>query len=418
MYLLKFFGRQQYQRNCSNRWMVRFISQFASLVAFAFILTGCSKENAPVISSDTQLRISPSGLERPPGLERLRRMIDTTTLEARVVVTAASDTQSIAATAANPSEVSRTASVQVPSGVPFSIEVIWSALGVNAIRVDYAIFREVYSAIANDISLNVSSDQYDMSAAAFDSDNDGISNFEELVAGTPAAGDLPIADSAAAYYPLDFGQAIDSSGNNRNGTVIGGVAAADENGVVDSAMRLGASMEHVSLPAGVVDGLRDFTIMFKVNFDTFNEGDVQYNTIFSVASEQNHEIVFAYGHNETFFPFERRFYLASDGGGNIPAIVLFEQINTIMLNSWHCVALYRSGGSVGLIVDEELIGDGEVEFTSAAIRADEGGFIIGQSQLGNIGGPFESGKALAGIVDEFYVFDSPLELEDVQDFCN
>lgn len=418
MYLLKFFGGQQYKQNCSNSWIIRLSSQFATLVAVAIILVGCSKENEIAISSDSQLAISPSSLERPPGLERLRRMIDTTTLEARVVVTAASDTQSIAATAANPSEVSRTASIQVPSGVPFSIDVIWSALGVNAIRVDYAIFREVYSGIATDISLDVSSDQYDLSAAAFDSDSDGISNFEELVAGTPAAGDLPIADSAAAYYPLDFGQAIDSSGNNRNGTVIGGVAAADENGVVDSAIRLGTSMEHVSVPAGVVDGLRDFTIMFKVNFDTFNEGDVQYNTMFSIASEQNHEMVFAYGHNETFFPFERRFYLASDGGGNIPAIVLFERLNTITLNNWHCVALYRSGGTVGLIVDEELVGDGEIEFTSAVIRADEGGFILGQSQSGNIGGPLESGKALAGVIDEFYVFDSPLELEDIQNFCD
>jgi len=259
--------------------MTRLYAQFATVVSSVavavsvsvavVILAGCTKETEFGIPADSQLLVS------PPGLERLQRMIDTTSLEARVIVAAASNTQTITATATSSSELSRTASVQVPKGVPFSIEVVWSAIGVNDIRVDYAIFRQDYTETANDISINISPEQYDLSAAAFDSDNDGISNFEELEAGTLAAGGPPLADSAVAYYPLDSGQAIDLSANKRNGTVIGGVPATDENGVIDSAMRLGTSMEHVALPAGVVDGLRDFTIMFKVNFDAFNVGEVQ-----------------------------------------------------------------------------------------------------------------------------------------------
>lgn len=362
--------------------------------------------------ADSQLSIS------PPGLERLQRMIDTATLEARVVVTAASNTQTINATATTSSELNRTASVQVPHGVPFSIEVIWSVMGVDASRVDYAIFRKDYSATEKNISINVSPEQYDLSAAAFDSDNDGISNFEELEAGTLTAGDPPLADRAVAYYPLDFGQANDSSGNNRNGEVIVGVPAADESGAIDAAMRLGNSMEHVSIPASVVDGLRDFSILFKVNFDIFNEGEFQYNTIFSIASQQEHSIAFGYANSFTAFPMERQFFLASEGGGDIPVTVIFERMDTITTNRWYCVAIYRQGGAVGLVVDGELIGDDEEGFTLSAINADEGGFVIGQQQAGSIGAFFDSGKALAGIIDEFYVFDNAVASQDIQNFCD
>ncbi len=389
-------------------------SQLFTIVALAVILAGCSKQQQVNSSAESQLSI------QAPGFERLRRTIDSTTLEAKVVVTSASDSQSITAIPASPAtslDGTRTALVQVPQGVPFSIEVIWSALGLDSIRVEYAVFREAFPGTAQNISINVNTDQYDLSATAFDSDNDGISNFEELVAGTLAVGDRPVADRAVAYYSFDFGQAIDSSGNNRNGTVIGGESAADESGTIDSAIRLGTSMEHVAVPPGVVDGLRDFTMQFKVNFDAFNEGDFNYNTIFSIASLQNHAMVFAYGHNETAFPITQRFYLGSTGGGNIPSLVLFEQMNALSLNSWHCVAVYRRGDAVGLVVDGVPTSN-EVAFSTDVINADAGGFLIGQQHVGGIGGDLEPGKALAGVIDEFYVFDSALELADIQQICD
>lgn len=405
--LLKHFNCQQIKQDNLYRLITKLCAQFAAVVVLAVVLAGCSEDRGVGLSTDSQLQLS------PPGLERLRRMIDTSTLEARIAVTSGDNTQSVNANPTASADGNRTASVQVPRGVPFSIEVIWSASGV-----DYAIFTDSYSGVKQNTSININIDQYDLSATAFDSDGDGTSNFDELVAGSLEGGDAPIVNSALAYYSMDSGQAIDASGNNRNGTVIGGVAAADERGAADSAIRLGASMEHISVPASVVEGLRDFTILFKVNFDTFNEGNVQYNTIFSIASQQNHEISFAYAHNETFLGLSKRFYLVSDGAGNIPFFVLFEQLNTITPNTWYCVAVYREGGTVGMMVDGELIGDGEAEFSTAAIRVDEGGFLIGQQQSGNIGGTLDADKALAGVVDEFYVFDNALELQDVRNYCN
>jgi len=396
------------------RWMLRPCSQFTALFALAVALAGCSKDQGASLSADSQLSIF------PPGLERLSRVIDSATLEARIVVTAAEHTQSFVATPTVSPEGSWTASFQVPQGVPFSIEIVWSAPGPeDSNRVDYALFRESYTGIAQNTSINVNSDQYDVSATAFDSDGDGISNFDELVDGTLAADEEPLADSAVVYYSLDNGRAFDSSGNRRHGQVIAppGVSTPDESGAADSAIRL-ESIQFIRVPAGAVEGLQDFTIMFKVKFDNFNEGEFQYNTIFSIASRQNHAIALAYGHNETAFPITQRFYLASDGGGNIPDNILFERMNTITLNSWHCVAVYRNGAAVGLVVDGVLIGGGEVGFTNAAIRADEGGFVIGQQQSGDIDAFFDPGMGMAGVIDEFYVFDRALELQDIQNTCD
>lgn len=414
MHLFEYGNSQRNLPKKHSGQMLKLGSKLFALIVLALVLVGCSKQQQVNTTADSQLSI------QAPGLERLRRTIDTTTLKARVVITSASDSQSIAATPTTPAaslEGIRTAIVQVPQDIPFSIEVIWSAMGLDSIRVDYAVFREAFPGTAQNISINVGTEQYDLSASAFDSDNDGISNFEELVAGTLATGGRPIAESAVAYYSLDFGQAIDSSGNNRNGTVIGGVSAADESGAIDSAIRLGNSMEHIAVPPGVVDGLRDFTIQFKVNFDAFNEGDFRYNTIFSIASLQDYAMVFAYGHNETAFPITERFYLASTGGGNIPSLVLFEQMNAIRQNSWHCVAVYRRGNAVGMVVDG-VPTSSEIVFSTAVISADEGGFLIGQQHVGGIGGDLEPGKALAGIIDEFYIFDSALELADIQNICD
>lgn len=422
---LKYFDSQQIQPGFIYRWLVRLYSQFATLVApvtmpvampvampaaiLVVMLAGCSEQPGSSVSAD-----SPPFSISPPGVERLARVIDPATFLVRIFVTAQDIVEPLNPTPVGLPEGSWTASVLVPQGVPFSIEVVWSAVGIDAVRVDYARLERDYPAIALNSASNLSEELYDMSASTFDDDGDGISNFDELVADTPPTGAL--SESALVYYPLDTSQAIDLSGNKRNGLMIGGVAAADESGTIDSAMRLGASMEHVVVPAAVVDGLQDFTVLFKVNFDTFNEGEFQYNTVFSVASQERNELILAYANNETTFPLVQQFFLGIIADDGSASLSLFDRSNAITLNSWHCVAVYRKGAVAGLVVDGVLIGN-EAASTATVLEADTGGVLIGQEQAG-IGGDILPGMALAGVIDEIYIFDSVLELQDIQNACN
>ena len=58
----------------------------------------------------------------------------------------------------------------------------------------------------------------------------------------------------------------------------------------------------------------------------------------------------------------------------------------------------------------------ELTVPTGEIQAALGGVMIGQEQQG-IGGIISPEMALAGIIDEFYVFDSALELQDIQSSC-
>ncbi len=102
----------------------------------------------------------------------LSRMVDETSLEVRITLTlddGSGVSQQVNAARVGQSQQWQSESFIAPQGVPFSVEVIWSALGVDGIRVDYARTRQSFSGVITNESLDLS-----FAAYSFDEFNDGL----------------------------------------------------------------------------------------------------------------------------------------------------------------------------------------------------------------------------------------------------
>jgi len=192
--------------------------------------------------------------------------------------------------------------------------------------------------------------------------------------------------------------ATDSSGSGRNATLVNGPAWVG--GRLNNAVDLNGGSQHVSLPAGIVNGLNDFSIATWVRLD----------------STGNWRRLFDFGSNTTTNMFlvpqsgsgAVRFAITTSGAGGEQQINGTSALST---GVWHHVAVTRSGNTGQLYVDGVQVGQNTGMSLSPASLGNTTNNWIGRSQY--------SGDAyLDGQVDDFRLYNRALSAAEVQALFN
>lgn len=124
-----------------------------------------------------------------PGAALFTRVVDTESIE--VAMTMRLDASPNTITSINTTRVGssnqwQSEAVLVPEGIPFTLELIWSAIGIDGVRVDYARQTQSFAGTSTNLNLDLSSQPYFFDE--FNNDGGTANNFEELTAGTPPTG--------------------------------------------------------------------------------------------------------------------------------------------------------------------------------------------------------------------------------------
>jgi hypothetical protein len=210
--------------------------------------------------------------------------------------------------------------------------------------------------------------------------------------GTQATGGL------WAHYAFE-GNASDSSGNGRNGTLVNSPTFVA--GQVGQAVNLaggagGSASQHISLPTGIVNGLTNFTVATWVRLDT--SGAWRRIFDFGTGTTANMFLVPQSG-TGTF-----RFAITTGGAGAEQQINASPALPTAV---WTHVAVTKSGNTATLFVNGVQV-------------AQNTGVTLSPSSLGNtnqnwIGRSQYAGDAfLDGQVDEFRIYNRALSAAEIQ----
>ncbi|MFK8083129.1 MAG: BACON domain-containing carbohydrate-binding protein [Granulosicoccus sp.] len=151
------------------------------ILTLLMTLASCSSDHRDTSANSPNVSIA------PPGIQLLSRMIDRSTIDVQIILTIDGIPEEVIASPVDSPDGNWTASFAVPPDVPFSLVIVWSAVDVEGNRVNFARSSTQYLGVQQDqTSIDASGEVYDMTAATFDDDGDGESNFDELAAGTPA----------------------------------------------------------------------------------------------------------------------------------------------------------------------------------------------------------------------------------------
>ena len=156
-----------------------------------------------------------------------------------------------------------------------------------------------------------------------------------------------------AYYPFN-GNAIDSSGNNYHGNLIGGSFGEDEDGNPDAALHLNGVNEYVNLSEFAIpyrNSLNRISIYFKVKFEKTennqtilslgNSGENLETNVFEIEYENN------------------RLQIESETGNNAMNHELeIDQANSLFDGQWHQILILINGDSLTYCKDNEEIYNG------------------------------------------------------------
>ena len=201
-----------------------------------------------------------------------------------------------------------------------------------------------------------------------------------------------------------------------------------EAGKFGSALRLTGSpiglAEHVSLPTGVVSGLRDFTIALWINpsqYDRARLSDGRANA--DQQTLNNGTAIFDFGTPNPQFaePALARMYLTVRAGNDKPvprfAITTsgangeqrLDAAQPLAMDRWTHVAITRSGSLATLYIDGEPVATNPTMTLSPADLGETTGNWLGRCQF-----PQRNVSYLNAQLDEFQIFDRGLSQDDVR----
>jgi len=195
-----------------------------------------------------------------------------------------------------------------------------------------------------------------------------------------------------------------------------------------SALRLSGSpiglAEHVSLPAGVVSGLRDFTISLWINpaqYERARLPDSRAN--FDLATLTNGTAIFDFGRPNAEFagPALARMYLTLRAGNDTP-VPRFAITTTgvtgeqrldapvpLVVDRWTHLSLTRVGSTATLYIDGEPVATNPNMTLSPADLGETTGNWLGRCQF-----PQRNVSYLNAQLDEFQIFDRALTNDEVR----
>jgi DUF1680 family protein len=198
-------------------------------------------------------------------------------------------------------------------------------------------------------------------------------------------------------------------------------------GKFGGALRLSGSpiglAEHVSLPTGVVSGLRDFTISLWINptqYDRTRLSDSRANA--DLATLTNGTAVFDFGQPNPQFaePSQSRMYLTVRAGNDTPvprfAITTsgangeqrLDATKPFPLDTWTHVAITRAGSTATLYIDGQPVASNPNMTLSPADLGETTGWL-GRCQF-----PQRNVSYLNAQLDEFQIFDRALTQDEVR----
>src|SRR5262245_42941105 len=181
--------------------------------------------------------------------------------------------------------------------------------------------------------------------------------------------------------------------------------------------------EHVSLPAGVVTGLRDFTISLWINpaqYDRARLSDSRANA--DPATLYNGTAIFDFGQPNPQFaePAQARLYLTVRAGNDTPvprfAITTtgangeqrLDATKALPLDTWTHVAITRAGSTATLYIDGQPVAANPNMTLSPADLGETTGWL-GRCQF-----PQRNVSYLNAQLDEFQVYDRALTQDEVR----
>ena len=199
-------------------------------------------------------------------------------------------------------------------------------------------------------------------------------------------------------------------------------------GKFGSALRLSGSpiglAEHVSLPSGIVSGLRDFTISLWINlaqYDRARLSDSRPN--FDLATLTNGTAIFDFGQPNAQFaePALSRMYLTVRAGNNTPVprfAITTSGVNgeqrldapaALAVDTWTHMAITRSGSTATLYLGGEPVATNPNMTLSPADLGETTGNWLGRCQF-----PQRNVSFLNAQLDEFQIFDRALTQAEVR----
>ncbi len=222
--------------------------------------------------------------------------------------------------------------------------------------------------------------------------NRALSAAEVQSLANPSGGTGPI-----AWYQFE-GNANDSSGNGRNGTLVNGPTFVA--GQVGQAVNLDGTNDHVSLPAGIVNSLSNFSIATWVRLDTTSAWRRLFD--FGTGTTVNMFLTPQSGSNTV------RFAITTAGGGAEQRI---NGTSALPTGAWIHVAVTKSGNTGILYVNGVQVGQNTSMTLSPSSLGNTNQNWIGRSQYA--GDPF-----LDGQVDDFRIYNRALSVAEVQSLAS
>ena len=201
---------------------------------------------------------------------------------------------------------------------------------------------------------------------------------------------IPPASTIWAQYALD-GNASDSSGNGRNGTLNNSPTFVS--GKKAQAVSLNGSNQYISLPAGLLSTLNDFTIATWVNPASISA----WSRIFDFGSSTRVNMFLTPSTGSTL-----RFALTTGGSGGEQRINGSAPLTT----GWHHLAVTLSGNTGTLYLDGVQVGQNTAMTLRPSSLGNTSNNWIGRSQ-------YSTDPYFNGLVDEFRIYARVLSASEI-----
>lgn len=208
----------------------------------------------------------------------------------------------------------------------------------------------------------------------------------------------------AGYWPLDDGTGVtaaDASGNGYDATLVNGPSW--DLGRVGGGLTFDGVDDRVDVPGAALDGLRDATVALWVR--TTKTGP---QALLSAAGPGDDNELLLFLSSDT----ELQFFTGESSGAFVSWTV-----PTLADGAWHHLAVLRdqAAGTVSLYRDGALEGTQATALNRLDVAA--AGVVLGQEQDA-VGGGFDPAQALAGSLDEVYVYRRVLSESEIVDLAS